>query len=85
MDRPIPWLRGSVPRLGDRVSIDSLTVRVYNLHGITLRYAQSRRAGRYATLPASHQSIGTVSIAYTLLGQTHFGAVDWRPTAGRGP
>jgi hypothetical protein len=56
----------------------SLTVRVYNLHAITLRYAESRRDGRYATLPDSRQSIGTVSIAYTLLGQTRFGAVDWR-------
>lgn len=63
----------------------SLTVRVHNLHGITLRYAESRRDGRYATLPTSHQTIGTVSIAYTLLGQTHFGAVDWRPNAERGP
>jgi hypothetical protein len=25
--------------------------------------------------------VGTVSIGYTLLGQTRFGAVDWRPTS----
>ena len=56
-------------------------MRAYNLHGITLRYAESRRDGTCATLPTSHQTIGTVSIAYTLLGQTQFGAVDWRPTA----
>jgi len=56
----------------------SVTARIYNLHGITLRYAESRRDGRYATLPTSHQSIGTVSIGYTLLGQTRSGAVDWR-------
>lgn len=61
----------------------SLTVRVHNLHGLTLRYAESRRDGSYSTLPTSHQTIGTVSIAYTLLGQLHFGAVDWRPTAAR--
>lgn len=63
----------------------SLTVRIHNLHGITLRYAESRRDGRYANLPTSHQTISTVSIAYTLLGQTHFGAVDWRPSVARGP
>jgi hypothetical protein len=59
----------------------SLTVRVYNLHGITLRYSESRRVGTYASLPTSRQTVGTISIGYTLLGQTRFGAVDWRPTA----
>lgn len=63
----------------------SITVRAYNLHGITLRYAQSRRDGTYASLPTSHQSIGTVSIGYTLLGQTRAGAVDWRSPAEGGP
>lgn len=63
----------------------ALTVRIYNLHGITLRYAHSRRDGRYAALPTSHQTIGTVSLGYTLLGQTRFGAVDWRPAADGGP
>jgi hypothetical protein len=59
----------------------SLTVRVYNLHGITLRYSESRRVGTYASLPTSRQTVGTVSIGYTLLGQTRFGAVDWRPAS----
>jgi hypothetical protein len=67
-----------------RVDI-SMTVRAYNLHGITLRYAESRRDGTYASLPTSHQSIGTVSIGYTLLGQTRAGAVDWRSPTGGGP
>ena len=57
----------------------ALTIRVYNLHGLTLRYSQASRNGRYASLPTSHQSIGTFSIGYTLVGQTRFGAVDWRP------
>jgi len=61
----------------------SLTARIYNLHGITLRYAESNRNGRYAGLPTSHQTIGTFSIGYTLLGQTHFGALDWRADALR--
>jgi hypothetical protein len=48
------------------------------LHGITLRYSESVRNGRYATLPTSHQRLNTVSIGYTLLGQARLGAVDWR-------
>jgi hypothetical protein len=61
----------------------SLTLRVFNLHGITLRYSDSNRTGRYATLPTSHQSLSTVSIGYTLLGQARFGAVDWRSKKSR--
>ncbi len=63
----------------------ALTVRVYNLHGITLRYAESRRDGRYAHLPSSLQRLGTISIGYTLLGHSRFGAVDWRPDAAEDP
>lgn len=63
----------------------SLTARVYNLHGITLRYEESLRNGKYAIIPTSRQSIGTFSIGYTLLGQTRAGAVDWRPAAAGGP
>src|SRR3984957_34208 len=59
----------------------ALTIRVYNLHGITLRYSEASRNGRYATLPTSHQTVGTFSIGYTLLGSARFGAVDWRPGA----
>jgi hypothetical protein len=59
----------------------ALTFRVYNLHGITLRYSESSRNGRYASLPTSHQTVGTFSIGYTLVGQTRFGAVDWRRPA----
>jgi hypothetical protein len=63
----------------------ALTFRVYKLHGITLRYSEATRNGRYATLPTSHQSLGTFSIGYTLIGQTRFGAVDWRPSANQAP
>jgi hypothetical protein len=63
----------------------SVTTRVYNLHGITLRYVESNRNGRYAGLPSSHQAIGTFSIGYTLLGQAQFGAVDWREDSTRSP
>jgi hypothetical protein len=63
----------------------ALTFRVYNLHGITLRYSEASRNGRYATLPTSHQTLGTFSIGYTLIGQTRFGAVDWRAGAAQAP
>ncbi|HEV7610749.1 MAG TPA: universal stress protein [Steroidobacteraceae bacterium] len=43
-----------------------------------LRYSESVRNGRYATLPTSHQRLNTVSIGYTLLGQARLGAVEWR-------
>ena len=55
------------------------TVRVYGLHGLTIRYSASTRDGRYVNLPNSHQHVSTMSVGYTLLGHTRFGAVDWRP------
>jgi hypothetical protein len=56
----------------------ALTVRVFDLHGITLRFSQSSRDGRYTHEADSHQHVGVVSIGYTLLGHERFGAVDWR-------
>jgi uncharacterized protein DUF3943 len=56
----------------------ALTVRVHNLHAITIRYAESSRQGRYAQRPDSHQRVTTFSIGYTLLGDPRFGTVDWR-------
>ena len=67
-----------------RVDI-SITMRVYKLHGLTLRYVESRRDARYADQTPTHQTVGTVSLVYSLLGQTHFGAVDWRPAYAGGP
>ncbi len=57
----------------------SLTLRVYKLHGIALKYAYSQRDAKYPNASSTHQNVGAVSIAYSYLGQTHFGAVDWRP------
>jgi hypothetical protein len=61
----------------DRVDM-LLTVRVFDLHGLTLRYSQSTRDGRYVGLPNSHQSVSTVSLGYTLLGHQELGVVDWQ-------
>ena len=54
------------------------TVRVHGSNGLTIRYTDSSRDGRYVNLPDSHQRVQTVSIGYTVLGPTGFGAVDWR-------
>ncbi len=63
----------------------SMTLRVFNLHGLVLKYALSRRDAQTRGLPNSHQSVNAISIGYAYLGQTHFGAVDWRPKSEGGP
>lgn len=56
----------------------SFTLRVYDQHAIALRYIASTRDAHYSDLPDRHQTVGTVTIGYTYLGGTGFGAVDWR-------
>ncbi len=64
----------------------SLTLRVYNLHGLTVRYTDTHRTARYDNVPEpTRQSVGAISIVYSFLGQTRFGAVDWRPPSEGGP
>ena len=65
--------------------VGTLTVRVYDLHGLTVRYTVSRRDAHYGSLADTTQTVGTVSVGYTYLGQTRFGAVDWRPKSEGGP
>ncbi len=56
----------------------SFTVRVYGRHGIGIQYVDSHRDAYYGDLPDRHQTVGTVSLAYNFLGDTKFGAVQWR-------
>jgi hypothetical protein len=56
-----------------------LTVRVFGLHGLTLRYVMSDRNAEYDALPDSDQRVAAVSVGYTYIGHKWFGAVDWRP------
>ena len=67
---------------GGRENIDrlnmGLTVRVYGRHALGLSYVASLRDARYPDQPDSHQTVGTVSLVYTLLGDAGFGAVEWR-------
>lgn len=65
--------------------VGTLTVRVYDLHGLTLRYTISQRNAHYSDLADTRQTVGTISVGYTYLGQTRFGAVDWRPKSEGGP
>lgn len=55
----------------------SFTVRVYQRHGIALRYLLNRRDAFYPDVGDSSQTRGTIGIFYTFLGHERFGAVDW--------
>ena len=60
-----------------------VTVRVHGPHGVSAQYVVSSRD--VGSPGHKHQSIETVSLSYTFLGRTGFGAVEWRPAelAGR--
>jgi hypothetical protein len=61
----------------------SVTVRVHGRHALGLQYVASQRDAHYPGLVDRHQTVGTVSLAYNFLGDTHFGAVEWRDADGR--
>jgi hypothetical protein len=67
---------------GGRETINRLnmgiTVRIYGPHALGIKYNASSRDAEYPDRADSHQSIGTVSIVYTWLGNARFGAVEWR-------
>lgn len=58
-------------------------IRVYGRHGLGLQYVESLRDSQYGNQPGKHQSDGTLSLVYTFMGDSHFGAVEWRDIAGR--
>jgi len=58
-------------------------VRIYRRHGLGLQYVESLRDSQYGNQPSRHQSDGTVSLVYTYLGDSHFGAVEWRDRGSR--
>jgi hypothetical protein len=55
-----------------------LTVRIFGPHAIGVQYLADIRDAHYPDRDASDQTSGTVSIVYTYLGDTKFGAVEWR-------
>ncbi|OGR89331.1 MAG: hypothetical protein A3A86_06920 [Elusimicrobia bacterium RIFCSPLOWO2_01_FULL_60_11] len=56
----------------------SFTVRIYGRHAVGVQYIQSRRDADYSNIPERHQTTETFSLAYNFLGDTRFGAVEWR-------
>jgi hypothetical protein len=61
----------------------ALTLRVYGRHALSIGYIATSRNAHYPDLPDTHQRVGTLSVFYTLLGDTQFGLQDWRsPDAG---
>jgi hypothetical protein len=62
----------------------SFTVSVYKRHALGIQYVMSRRDAFSPNIPGSHQSVGTWSLAYNFLGDSRFGAVEWRPAEVEG-
>ena len=60
-----------------------LTVRVYGRHALGIQYIASIRDAHYPDRADSHQTIGTMSLVYTWLGDAKFGAVEWRGAESR--
>lgn len=56
----------------------AFTFRVHRQHGITLRYALSRRDRSSPQIQDLNQRQSTVGVFYTNIGSDGFGAVDWR-------
>jgi hypothetical protein len=81
----VTGLGGSEP--GGRESVNRLnmgfTFRIYGRHALGIQYIASIRDAHYPDRADSHQTVGTVSLVYTLLGSTHFGAVEWRGADSR--
>jgi hypothetical protein len=61
-----------------------LTVRVQGRHALGIQYVESRRNAHYVHVPNRYQSVGTFSVVYTLLSDTHFGAVGSRADEAAG-
>ncbi|MFA6091469.1 MAG: DUF3943 domain-containing protein [Elusimicrobiota bacterium] len=57
----------------------SFIVRIYGPHALGINYLLTSREARYssASLPARHQLVETIGLAYNLIGDIHFGAVNW--------
>jgi hypothetical protein len=67
---------------GGRENIDrlnmGLTVRLFGRHALGIQYTASLRDAQYPDRADTRQTVGTVSLVYTLLGNPGFGAVEWR-------
>jgi hypothetical protein len=72
---------------GGRENVDRLnmgfTVRLFGRHALGIQYVASIRDAQYPDRADTRQSVGTVSLVYTLLGNPGFGAVEWRGAGSR--
>ena len=56
----------------------SFTVRLARQHAIAVKYLWNRRDATYSFLGNGSQERSTVGIFYSYIGDSRFGAVDWR-------
>ena len=67
---------------GGRETIDRLDMgcsfRLFGRHALGFQHIVSTPGAQYPDHDEIHQKTGTVSLVYTLLGDTRFGAVEWR-------
>ena len=56
----------------------SFTLRIFDRHGIAIRYVLSHRDASYPQVDYRDQTVNSVSLMYVLLGKSGFGAVEWR-------
>ncbi len=52
-----------------------IVVRVYGRNALGIHYVASHRNAHYRDFPNKYQTVGTFSLTYTFLSDTHFGAV----------
>jgi hypothetical protein len=76
----ISSLGGSEPKGSEAISHleAGLFFRIYGHHALGIQYQMFFRNARYSDRANAHQSQGTLSLVYALLGDTRFGAVEWR-------
>jgi hypothetical protein len=53
------------------------TVRIYGRHALGIHYTAALRHAQYRDRADSRQTVGTISLVYTFLSNTRFGAVEW--------
>ncbi len=71
---------GSKPNGSEAISNleAGVTFRIYGHHALGIQYVLLGRNSNYPDLFHAHRTQGTLSLLYTLLGDTRFGAVEWR-------
>jgi hypothetical protein len=56
----------------------SFTLRIFDQHGVAFRYLVSHRDAHYPNVEFRNQTVETMSLMYVFLGDSGFGAVEWR-------